>query len=265
MRLSALYIYPVKSCAAAARSSAIVEARGLLHDRRWMVVDEAGRFITAREAPRLVLLRAHPSESGLRLEAPDSAPLDVPPTTADARRRPVIVWRDEVDAADAGDDAARWLAALLGRPARLVHMDATSTRPIDPERARSGDEVSFADGYPLLVISQASLDGLNERLAAPLPMQRFRPNLVIEGATPHAEDDWRRVRIGELELECVKPCLRCVLTTVDPARGEHDPRGEPLRTLNTYRRRPGGVTFGVNLIARGLGTLRVGDLVEVLE
>lgn len=266
MHLSSLFVYPVKSCAALATGEARVETRGLAGDRRWMIVDEDGRFITGREVPRLVLLRAQPTGDGVHLDAPGAQALFVSVPPAASPRRAATVWKDTVDAVDAGDAAAQWLSGFLQRPARLVHMDAQSRRPVSPTHAQPGDEVSFADAYPLLLISQASLDGLNARLPQALPMQRFRTNLVVEGAgAPHAEDGWRRLRIGGVEFDAVKPCTRCVFTTVDPARGDFDPGGEPLRTLKTYRRSQAGITFGMNLIARGTGTLRVGDAVTVLE
>ncbi len=265
MQLSALFVYPVKSCGALAPSSAQVEGRGLAGDRRWMIVDGDGRFLTGRQLPRLVLLRATPTAGGLSLAAPDMMALEVPEPAADAPRRAVTVWKDSLDAVDAGDLAAAWLTKFLDRDARLVFMDARSHRAVSPTYAQPGDEVSFADAYPLLLISQASLDGLNARLAAALPMQRFRPNLVVAGdIAPHAEDGWRRLRIGDVEFDAVKPCTRCVFTTVDPARGEFDPSGEPLQTLKTYRRSAEGITFGMNLIARGTGSLRIGDTVTVL-
>jgi uncharacterized protein YcbX len=265
MQLSALFVYPVKSCGALSPSSVQVEARGLAGDRRWMIIDGDGRFLTGRQLPRLVLLRATPTAGALSLAAPDMMALDVPEPSADAPRRAVTVWKDSLDAVDAGDLAAAWLTKFLDRDARLVFMDARSHRPVSPTYAQPGDEVSFADAYPLLLISQASLDGLNARLSTALPMQRFRPNLVVAGdIAPHAEDGWRRLRIGEVEFDAVKPCTRCVFTTVDPARGDFDPSGEPLKTLKNYRRSADGITFGMNLIARGTGSLRIGDGVTVL-
>jgi uncharacterized protein YcbX len=264
MRLSAIHVYPIKSCAALSIVQADVEVRGLAHDRRWMMVDAEGRFLTGRQLPLLVTLRAMPQAQGLHLQRPDGAELFVSVPSDSAPRRSVSVWDDNVDAVDAGDEAAHWLSRWLGRELRLVTMDASAARPVDPARAQAGDEVSFADGYPLLLISQSALDDLNARLASPLPMLRFRPNLVIEGVDAHAEDGWRRLRIGGIEFEAVKPCVRCVFTTVDPERGVFDPSGEPLKTLKHYRRSAKGITFGMNLIARGTGTLRVGDAVEVL-
>ena len=264
MHLSAIHVYPLKSGAALSPAQVEVERRGLAQDRRWMIVDDSGRFLTGRQVPALVTLRALPQADGLRLQRADGAALFVPVPLSAASRRRVVVWNDAVEALDGGDAAARWLSDWLGRELRLVHMDAAATRAVDPARSRAGDEVSFADGFPLLLISQAALDGLNARLAAPVPMLRFRPNLVVAGSEPHAEDGWRRLRIGAIELEAVKPCVRCVFTTVDPERGALDPTGEPLKTLKRYRRGEKGITFGMNLIARGSGSLRLGDAVEVL-
>ena len=262
MQLSGLYLHPIKSTAPLAVETALVEPRGLRNDRRWMVVDADGRFITGRELPRLTLVRAMPEAGGLSLSAPGMPPLTVPfPRTA--ATVPVTVWKSEV-AAKPADAASAWLGEFLQRPVRLVHMDADVTRPMTDVHSQAGDEVSFADAFPLLLISQAALDGLNGRLARPVSMLRFRPNLVVDGAPAHAEDGWKRIRIGDVEFDVAKPCSRCVFTTVDPLRGERDPDGEPLRTLIGYRRSGDGVTFGQNLIPRSPGTLRLGDGVEVL-
>jgi uncharacterized protein len=266
MHVASLHLHPVKSCAALDVDALDVTARGPAGDRRWLIVDAQGRFVTAREHPRVVGLRARPVAGGLRLEAPGGATLEVPTPSPHAPRVDVVVWRDTVraQACDAGVDA--WLCEALGMPVRLVHMDEAARRAVDPAYGAPGDEVSFADAYPLLVVSQASLDALNARLARPVPMARFRPNIVVAGTAPHAEDAWRRVRIGNVEFEAVKPCTRCVFTTLDPVSMTRDPDGEPLRTLATYRRAPAesgltGVLFGMNLIPRGEGKVRRGDVV----
>lgn len=264
MHLSALYLYPMKSCAPLLREQARVQPRGLEHDRRWMVVDGTGRFLTGRQLASMTRIQAQPTDTGgLALSAPGCEGIEVA-VPADVPRMRVTVWDSTVDARPAGREADDWLSAVLGRPLRLVHMDEGARRPVDARYAQPGDEVSFADGFPLLLISQAALDHLNTRLARPVAITRFRPNLVVDGCAPHAEDGWRRIRIGTVEFDVVKPCVRCVFTTVDPERGERDPDGEPLRTLLTYRRTPKGVTFGQNLIPRGTGTLRIGDPVTVL-
>jgi len=262
--LSALYVYPIKSCAALAPASAHVEPRGLADDRRWLVVDAKGTFVTGRLYSRMPLIRATPLSTGLRLEAPNMPTLEIALPDANAQRREVTVWRSTVDAPVADSEAGAWFSRFLGADLSLVYMDDAAHRGVNPEFGQPGDEVSFADGYPQLLISSAALDALNARLDTPVEMLRFRPNLVVSGTTPHAEDTWKRVRIGEIEFDLVKPCTRCIFTTVDPQRGERDANGEPLKTLTTYRRSPNGVTFGQNLIPRGSGTIRVGDAVEVL-
>ncbi|HSX62905.1 MAG TPA: MOSC domain-containing protein [Tahibacter sp.] len=262
--LSALYVYPVKSCAALAPSSARVEPRGLAGDRRWLVVDANGAFVTGRAHSRMPLIRATPLPGGLRLEAPDMPAIEIATPPAAAPRRDVTIWRSSVDAACADAAASAWLRTFLGADLSLVHMDDAAHRGVNPDYGKPGDEVSFADGYPQLLISSAALDALNARLDQPVEMLRFRPNLVVSGTQPHAEDGWKRIRIGEVEFDLVKPCTRCIFTTVDPQRGERDASGEPLKTLTTYRRSPSGVTFGQNLIPRGSGTIGVGDAVHVL-
>lgn len=263
--LAALYVYPVKSCAALTPPSAQVEARGLADDRRWLVVDTAGKFVTGRLYARMPLIRATPLAHGLRLEAPGMPATEIAVPTSTAPRRRVEIWRSQVDAAQADAAAGDWVSRFLGAELHLVHMDDIAHRGVNPEFGHPGDEVSFADGYPQLLISSAALDALNQRLSAPVSMLRFRPNFVVDGTLPHAEDSWKRIRIGSVEFDLVKPCTRCIFTTVDPERGERNADGEPLKTLTTYRRTPDGVTFGQNLIPRGGGTIRVGDAVEVIE
>ena len=262
--LSALHIFPIKSCAPLVVDRATVEPRGLAHDRRWIVTDADGRFLTGRQHPRLTLLSALPDgESVLALSAPGMPALRLHrPQRAD--RIAVTVWKNTVNALPVSEAADAWISEFLGMPSRIFFMDEDCVRPVDPDYARSGDEVSFADAYPMLLISEGSLDALNAKLASPVPMLRFRPNFVIAGTGPHAEDGWKRVRIGAIEFDLVKPCSRCVFTTVDFEKGAFDPSGEPLKTLMTYRRTERGVTFGQNVIPRGVGTVRVGDAVEVL-
>ena len=267
-RLSALNLFPLKSGAPLPLVDAVVEPRGLAGDRRWMVVDAGGAFVTGRQLARLPLVRARPEGGGVQLDAPGMPALSVPAPAPDGERVATAVWGAAVDPLLAHAAANEWLSAFLGGAYRLVHMDDACVRRVkakyDGRYGRDEDVVSLADGFPLLLISQAALEHLNAKLAAPVPMLRFRPNLVVAGTAPHAEDGWTRVRIGTVEFDVVKACTRCVFTTVDFERGERDPSGEPLRTLTTYRRTPDGVTFGQNLIPRGAGTLRVGDAVEAL-
>lgn len=229
-----------------------------------MVVDAGGGFITGREHARMTLIRATPDGDALLLGAPGMPEIRAGRSSSGTRIR-VTVWKDLVEAVLADAEANAWISNFLGQPARLVHMDEDARRAVDPRHSSEGDEVSFADGFPLLLISTASLDDLNTRLEEPVSMLRFRPNLVVSADRPHAEDHWRRIRVGGVELDVVKPCARCVFTTVDPERGERSESGEPLRSLIGYRRGANGVTFGQNLIPRSGGTIRVGDPVEILE
>lgn len=267
--LSAIHVFPLKSAAPLALHAARVETRGLECDRRWMVIDADGEFLTGRDEPRLTLIRALPCDDALVLDAPGMAELRVPAPTGDAARIDTAVWGAAVAPRSGGVEADAWISRFLGRGCRLVHMDADCHRAVKAKYGgrygRDGDEVSLADAFPLLLISQAALDLLNSKLAKPVPMLRFRPNLVVADTAAHAEDGWKRIRIGAIEFDVVKACVRCVFTTVDFERGERDPSGEPLRTLIGYRRSEDGVTFGQNLIPRGHGMLHVGDAVSVIE
>lgn len=263
--ISALFIYPLKSARGVRLDQAQVAARGFRHDRRWMVVDEAGEFVTQRSHPELAKVAVKLVDDRLVLERPDAAPLELPAKIDSGESVEVRVWRDECAALSAGQEAAAWFSSFLGQPSRLVYMPDSTRRQVDPTYAQPGEIVSFADGYPFLLVEQASLDDLNERLDSPISMARFRPNIVVDGVEPFAADHWRRVRIGEVVMRLAKPCVRCVVTTTDQHTGQRSPASEPLRTLATFRRGDEGVTFGQNLIHEGRGVIRVGDAVEILE
>lgn len=261
--LEALYRYPVKSLAGEGFETLEVMARGFRHDRHWMVVDPAGRFLTQRQWPRMALIATQVDASGeLHLRAPGMADLHLAGRSGGARLA-VQVWGDTVDAMASDAAADVWLSEFLETPCRLVHLADDSVRPVDPDYATPADQVGFADGFPFLLISQASLDDLNSRLDAPLPMRRFRPNLVVSGCPPYAEDGWRLIRIGDIRFRVVKPCARCAIPTIDPDTGISGK--EPLRTLARFRRQGGQVMFGQNLVHDGRGRLEVGMTVEVLE
>jgi len=262
LTLKALYRYPVKSAAGEEFNALEVTERGFSGDRDWMVVDTRGRFLTQRQLARMTLIGARLDDVGiLRLNAPGMPGLQVGGLSD--RRMLVRVWDDSVPAAMAGTEADAWLSAFLERPCHLVRFATGTVRAVDPDYAGPDDQVGFADGFPFLLISQASLDGLNGRLQHPVSMSRFRPNLVIAGCDAHAEDNWKRIRIGDTEFRVAKPCSRCIIPTIDPSTGE---RGrEPLQTLAGYRRRDNKVYFGQNLIHDGVGRLEVGMPVEVLE
>ncbi len=261
--LSAIHRYPCKSSAAESLAIAVVEPLGLAGDRRWMAVDANARFITAREHGVMWLISATLDGDVLQLACDGRGSMRVDPSEL-GERIDVTLWKDRLSVRTGSKSADAWMSEFLGQPVRVVHLDAQTHRATDPDHSQPGDEVSLADGYPLLLISQASLNGLNARLDQPVSMLRFRPNLVVSADVAHDEDDWRRIRIGEVEFDLVKQCIRCVLPTVDPQTGVRDPSGEPLRTLMQYRRSPKGVTFGQNLIPRGTGVIEVGDTVEIL-
>jgi uncharacterized protein YcbX len=263
LRLSGLHLYPVKSCSGLSPSEWAVERFGLRHDRRWMVVTPDGRALTQRELPFLALVRPTIAAPGLLLEAPGQPPHQTPLEPVGGRRRLVQVWGDRVEAWLPDPAADRWFTRYLGQEVCLAYFPEGALRPVDPDYAREGVVTAFADGFPFLLATTASLQDLNGRLREPLPMNRFRPNLVVSGSLPFAEDLWRRIRVGSLEFDVAKPCARCVITTTDQETAE---RGvEPLRTLATYRRKGEGVLFGQNLTHRGEGMLRVGDQVTVLS
>ncbi|RAU44329.1 MULTISPECIES: MOSC domain-containing protein [unclassified Pseudomonas] len=268
LHLSALYRYPLKSCKAEPLQQARFDELGLSGDRRWMLVDESnGRFFTQRALPHMSQLSVSWSEQGgVTLSAPGHASLHVPlPDDVEGNLRGVTVWRDTLRVPDAGDEAARWVSDFIGKPTRMVHMPKERARWLPSGYGTVDDKVSFADGFPLLLIGQASLDDLSAKIGRPQEMLRFRPNLVIEGAEAFAEDGWKRIRIGNLEFRVLKGCSRCILTTIDPATGVRSEDREPLSTLKTYREREGEVWFGQNLVSDGAGEVAVGMQVEVLE
>ncbi len=266
MRVTELNIYPIKSTRRIALPESEVLSRGLPWDRRWMLVDDSGRFITARQHPRLATVQTAIEAGELRVSAAGYAAFSLPLRPADRRMTEVTVWRDTLRAVLVSPEADAWFSEFLGLNCRLVQMTDDLVRDVKRDYGEAGDQVSFADGFPLLLISEASLADLNGRLREPVEMRRFRPNLVIDGDLPYAEDGWQRIRVGEVLFAGVKNCSRCVFTTIDPDSGEMHPEKEPLRTLSTYRRRPeGGVYFGQNLIPRSGGVVRVGDRVTVLD
>jgi uncharacterized protein YcbX len=253
VKIGALYVYPVKSGRGMAVDRWPLDARGLAHDREYMAVDPDGTFLTQREAPRLALIDPSFEDQTLRVTTPVGTALAAP-----AEQREVTVWEHTGPALDCGDEVADLLSTLLERPCRLVKTAADHRRPTE----MGGGQVGFADGYPMLLISDSSLAELNQRLPQPLPMDRFRPNVVVEDAEPYAEDSWVTVDLGSVRVDVVKPCARCEITRVDQATGVRGD-GEPLRTLGTFRKAKGGVMFGQNLVHRSPGDLAVGDPVKL--
>jgi len=267
VRLASIHIYPLKAARAVDLGESFVEPWGLAGDRRWLLVDRKGRFISQREKPSLARVVVQPCGGGISVWADGLAGPTITPPPVGAPLLTVTVWRSTLLAAAVGPKADAWFSAFLGHPVRLVYLDDPTRRPVDPQYGRQGDVVSFADGYPLLLTSTGSLGELGGWLTAarqaPVPMTRFRPSVVVAGAPPWAEDRWRRIRIGAVPFRVAKPCGRCVVTTTDQITGE---RGkQPLKMLGKRRRFGNELVFGQNLIPDSGGVIRIGDPVEILD
>lgn len=300
MHVSGLYIYPIKGCRGAEVDRATVESWGLAGDRRWMLIDEAGRYVSQRARPELARVTARLTSGGVEASADGMEPLAVKEPEQPDALVPVRVWSGDMEAVAAGPEAHEWFSEYLSAPVRLVWLDDPHRRPLDPEY---GVRTAFSDSFPLLVTTEASLDALNDWLVEagedPVPMNRFRPNLVVSGAEPWAEDTWTGLRFADgMELRSTKPCTRCVVTTTDQQTGERRGR-EPLRTLARRRRfdaarlagsggeasspgaeasasvgkaRGGGAVFGMNMALAAGWTgpsvgraLAVGDTVQPVQ
>jgi uncharacterized protein YcbX len=264
IQVSGLVYYPIKACRGVEVESAWVERMGLEHDRRMMVVNAQGEFLTQREHPRLALVTPSLNDGILELSAPDYDSIQLGMVTSGTPWQ-VNIWKSKgVHAIDQGDEAAAWFSEWLGRSVRLVHFADGYRRTVNAQYAvHPDDHTGFADGYPILLTSEEGLHDLNSRLDMPLPMNRFRPNLVVKGGAPFVEDSWNRIRIGDVQLAVVKPCARCVVTTFDKETLERSK--EPLKTLATYRRHRLGVIFGQNVIPLQEGRIELGMSVEVLS
>jgi len=262
--LTALIYYPIKSCRGHAVDVSSVERMGLRHDRRMMVVTPDGHFLTQREHPKLALVTPSISSEKLTLSAPDTNSLTTN-IQKSGPTRPVDIWHSkDVQAVDQGKQAAEWFSDWLGTSVRLVHFADGYIRKVSTQYAVNPDDhTGFADGYPILLASEESLADLNARLDESVPMNRFRPNIVVKGVKPFAEDTWSRIRIGEIEMVVVKPCARCVVTTIDKKTLRKSK--EPLKTLASYRTQAGGAMFGQNVIPLNEGRLRLGMNVDILS
>jgi uncharacterized protein YcbX len=273
--VTGLYIYPIKSCAGVEVSAWPISRFGFIHDREFLVVDEHGKFLTQRTHPRLALVQAVPKPELLSVRAPNLPEIGLQwfgsPEDHPKAKRSVTIWRDQVEVDDLGEEIAEWFSTHLGCTARVVRIGNQYRRPVQKEKtppihqeALGTREVSFADAYPFLIISEASLADLNRRLPQPIPMNRFRPNIVVGGAADsYVEDRWQSIEIGSLRFRHGGPCVRCVITTTDQVTLE---RGkEPLKTLAMYRAgNDGGVNFGMNFFCESsAGTVRVGDIIRL--
>jgi uncharacterized protein len=265
MRITSLSIYPIKGCRGVALDRADVDRLGLAGDRRLVLVNADDRFITQRDVAALATIVPTLADDVLAVTAPglESLRLHLAP---DGEIRPIWLWWDDpIFATDQGDTASDWFSEALGGRYRLMHFGRQASNPIDPAWSpREGAQTAFTDGYPLLVVLQESLDDLNSRLEAPVPMDRFRPSVVVAGADAWSEDGWREMQIGELRCDSVKPCARCVVPTTDQQTGRRHPTQEPLRTLASFRTVPKlGAIFGQNVVPRDTGALQVGGSVTL--
>lgn len=264
LSVASLHIYPIKSLGGFSVREARTTDRGFEHDRRWMLIDANGRFISQREEAAMACLHCSPTEHGFRVtDVRDNDTVDLPWGLDAGATQRAAIWSDDVEVLAAPVEVSAWLVDKLGITCALVYMPDRTRRPVDPTWAVG--ITSLSDGFPYLILSQASLDDLNTRTPEPVSMDRFRPNIVIAGGTPFQEDDWKEIRIGETRFSLVKPCARCAITTTDQRTGKRSK--EPLRALASYRSRttPAGalkVDFGMNAMAAGGFLVRTGDPVR---
>ena len=265
LTVSELYIYPIKSLGGIALNSATLSDRGFEHDRRWMLVDDNNQFITQREVTAMALLKPQLTDQGLLVRNSQVAgeELLVPFEPTIAGTTMVDVWSNHCRAQQVSAEADAWFSKQLGISCKLMYMPNTTNRFVDSRYAHNKEITSFSDGFPLLMIGQASLDDLNDRLAAPLPMNRFRPNVVFTGGTAFLEDTMKQFEINGITFFCVKPCARCVMTTIDQQSGVK--AKEPLTTLSTYRMKKNKILFGQNVLYKGPGKITIGDTITIRE
>ena len=262
LQVSQLFIYPVKSLGGIALEKADITDRGFKYDRRWMLIDDQNRFLTQREHPVMALFKLQLTTEGILVNFRDDT-FTIPFEPLTTVTEEVSVWADTCTATLVSPAADQWFSERMGFSARLVYMPNNSHRKVEEEYAKNEEIVSFADGYPFLIIGQSSLDELNGRLETPVPIDRFRPNIVFTGGTPYQEDEMHHFQIGDINFFGVKPCGRCVMTTVDQltaVKGQ-----EPLRTLARYRTLNKKVLFGQNLLHNGQGIIHTGDVLQLLQ
>ena len=270
LKLSEIYIYPIKSLGGIRLENSNITTRGLENDRRFMLIDENGRFLTQREHPELAIFQTEiDGETLMITNKKDGSSVKVQTqyfnTELSNPSLNVQIWDDQTTAIEVSQEASAWFTQALGIPTRLVFMHEESQRKIETNYALTGNEItSFSDGYPILIAGQSSLDDLNNRLKNPVNINRFRPNFVFTNGEPFEEDDWHEFTIGDVRFFGVKPCSRCIMTTIDQETGEKNGK-EPLLTLNKYRKAGKRILFGQNVLVSQLGTVSVGDVVTVLS
>jgi uncharacterized protein YcbX len=272
--VSEINIYPIKSCRGISLEQAEISQKGFLWDREFMLVNEAGKFLTQRQYPQLATVKVEIKDNKITLSSTEKSLQTItfqPALTGEQIK--VEIWGDRTIAILQDNHISQWFATLLNHPCYLVRQSPNYIRPIDPKYAKSNNlPVNFSDGYPFLLTNTASLADLNQRLEATyqnkeqtISMNRFRPNIVIQTEQPFIEGQWKSITIGEIPFSVVKPCIRCVITTTDQITGQRNPLQEPLKTLSTFRKSAKGILFGENMIPLSLGVIRVGDLVKIIE
>ena len=264
LTLSEINIYPIKSLGGISLQSSEVEERGLKYDRRWVLVDESNTFFTQRDFPEMSLIKVSIANEGLKLSHKTKTvePLFVPFDFKHMKTEKVVIWDDAVIGEFYNNRIDEWFSEMIGIKCHLVKMPESTRRVVDESYAKN-KIVSFADGYPFMIIGQSSLDDLNSRMEASLPMNRFRTNFVFKGGKPFKEDGWKKFKIGNLNFEVVKPCARCVITTTNQETAER--LHEPLLTLSKYRKFDNKVMFGMNLVCESTGIVKVGDILEPIK
>lgn len=261
--LQQIFVYPIKSLAGFSVQNWKIGLKGLVYDRQWMLIDPQHQFLSQRRLPRMALIKTRIENGELILSAPGQPDFAIPLQAEDGETVQVMIWDDHCQAKTVSEEIDQWLSQFLNTECRLVYHPEHSTRQVDQRYAQPQDQTAFSDGFPFLIVSQGSLEALNEAMQLEMTMSRFRPNLVIADCDAYAEDSWRRIQIGEIDFRLPKPCSRCSVPTIDPDTGLIDK--EPLTTLNRLRKHDNKVYFGQNALHDNLGTLSLGNAVKILE
>lgn len=256
LKLIDIYVYPIKSLGGIRLSEAVAQKRGLQYDRRWMLVDDKGVFMSQRKYSKMALLKTSFIDEELQVTAPDSSTITIFLNNSSDQIVSVKVWDSDCKGYEVGDRYNDWFSNQLDASCRLIYM-GDQERQVDSTSIRKNEIVSYADGYPYLIVGQASLDDLNNRLEKGVPMNRFRPNLVFSGGRQYEEDNWNDFQIGSVKFDGVKPCSRCIMTTIDQRTGTKGK--EPLKSLSLYRKKGNKIFFGLNACVKEGGVIRVGD------
>jgi uncharacterized protein len=263
LTVHSLHVYPVKSCRGIDLQTAELVETGIKYDRHWMLVDEQGNFLSQRKLPQMAGISCSLTEQSLIVTAQHQEPLEVPLEQTSSNFIAVNIWNDECKAAIVSTQASAWFSKVLGQSCELVYLPESEKRQVDPRYAEPGQIVGFADGFPLLIVSLASIDMLNEKLEQKVSIDRFRPNIIIDGCPAHAEDDWHRIAIGDIEIQLAKPCSRCVIPSIDQHSSEKHPT--ILKALASYRRSENKIFFGQNGLHSQNGVIRQGQSIELIN